>query len=92
MYGYEFYIIDGLDMVIVRFFICYKFYERIWNFGKLMFLKVFWKMFIKMFFFVNSGFGYVHDLYMWDVNLFSDWFFWGGGIGLDIVLFYDKVI
>lgn len=92
LYGYELYIIDGLDMAIARPFIRHKFYERTWNFGKLMPLKAFRKMPIKMFLSANSGFGYVHDPYTRDVNPFSDRFLWGGGLGLDIVLFYDKVI
>lgn len=92
LYGYELYIIDGLDMALARPFIRHKFYERTWNFGKLMPLKAFRKMPIKVFLSANSGFGYAHDPYTRASNPFSDRFLWGGGLGLDIVLFYDKVI
>lgn len=92
LYGYELYIIDGLDMAIARPFLRFKFYEKAWDFGKLMPLKAFRKMPIKMFFSANSGFGYANDPFTRETNPFSNKFLWGGGLGLDIVLFYDKVI
>ncbi len=92
LYGYELYIIDGLDMAIARPFIRFKFYEQAWNFGKFMPLKAFRKMPVKIFMSINNGIGYANDPFTRAENPFSNQFLWGGGIGLDVVLFYDKVI
>ncbi|MEZ5041276.1 MAG: BamA/TamA family outer membrane protein [Saprospiraceae bacterium] len=92
LYGYELYIIDGLDMALAKPFIRYQLFERVWNFGKIMPLKAFRSMPLKAFLSINNGLGYANNPFTSQDNSFSNRMLWGGGVGLDIVLFYDKVI
>ncbi|MCB0565677.1 MAG: hypothetical protein KDD01_15005, partial [Phaeodactylibacter sp.] len=41
---------------------------------------------------LNNDLGYTNDPYTARLNPLSNRLLWGGGIGLDIVLYYDKVI
>lgn len=49
-------------------------------------------MFIKFNFLFNNDLGYVNSFYVCFDNLYSNCLLWGGGIGFDIVFYYDKVI
>ena len=92
--GFEYYIIDGLDMGMLKSSLKFRFWDSGINFGKLMPISAFRNMPFRLHLTFNSDFGYVnspHAAVELD-NFLNNRLLWGGGIGLDIVLFYDKVI
>lgn len=91
LYGYEFYIVNGMDMGIGRGFLRYQLLQKNIEFGKIVPIPAFRKMPVKVYLSLNQGAGYINDPFTKDVNPFANRLLWGGGIGLDIVLFYDKV-
>ncbi|MCH2083218.1 MAG: BamA/TamA family outer membrane protein [Saprospiraceae bacterium] len=94
IHGFELYIIDGLDMVYTQSSIRFKFFENKINFGKLMPIKAFRNMPFKTYLTFNNDVGFVNAPFTTEnnQNILENTLLWGGGIGLDIVLFYDKVI
>ncbi len=91
-HGFEYYIIDGLDMVFFQSSLHFALFGAQVNFGKLMPIKAFRKMPIKLYLSLNNDAGYVNDPFAADDNFLSNTPLWGGGFGLDVVLFYDKVL
>jgi outer membrane protein assembly factor BamA len=92
LYGYEYYIVNGLDMGLARGFLRYRLLEKGITFGKLMPIAAFRNMPVKVYLSLNQGAAYVNDPYTGAANPFANRMLWGGGIGLDIVLYYDKVL
>lgn len=90
--GYELYIVDGLDLGIIRTSLRYLLLNKAVNFGKLMPIEAFKYMPLKVYFAVNNDFGIANDPFFQTRNSFSNRLLWGRGIGLDLILFYDKVI
>ncbi len=89
--GYEYYVIDGQDYFYVKNSIRFKFIDREFNLGKLMPFDAFKIVPAKALFTLNSDFGAVSDNYFAAGNHLSNEFLWGGGAGLDLVLYYNKV-
>ncbi len=87
--GYEYYIIDGPDMILANASLRMKIWENQINFGKLSPVEQLRKMPIKVFTSLNSDWGYVNN--PWDPfdNSFNNRLLWGGGLGLDLVFFFD---
>ena len=92
LHGYEFYLMDGLDMGILKKSLRFRMVENQINFGKLMPIKAFRRMPFKVFMTANSDFGYANDPFEKEANFLNNRMLWGGGIGLDLVFFYDKVL
>jgi len=46
---------------------------------------------MKLFFTVNNDFAYVNAPFNGERSTFSNRGLWGGGVGLDLVVFYDKI-
>ena len=92
LHGFEFYIIDGLDMLYTQSAWRFQFLQTGINFGKLMPIKAFRKMPIKAFFTINNDVGYVNAPFTSDANDLNNILLWGGGFGIDLVVFYDKVV
>jgi len=90
-HGFEYYIIDGLDMVLFTSSLHFALFGTQVNFGKLMPIKAFRKMPIKLYLSLNNDVGYANDPFVDDTNFLSNTPLWGGGLGLDLMLFYDKV-
>ena len=89
--GFELYIVDGLDMAYVKSSLRLKFFENSINFGKLMPIKAFRLMPIKFFLSFNADTGYVNGPFTRELNNMANRMLYSGGLGLDILLFYDKV-
>ncbi len=89
--GYEFYIVDGLDMAYTKSSLRYKIFEKKLQLGKIVPIKAFRLMPLKMYFSVNNDIGYVNSPFSHFLNPLSNRLLWGGGIGVDFVVFYDKV-
>ena len=90
--GYEFYVIDGLDYFYAKTALRFRLFNGRVNWGKHMPLQAFREMPYKVYFVLNNDFGYVNSTQFNDANTLGNQALWGSGIGLDIVLFYDKVI
>jgi len=90
--GYEFYVIDGTDYLYFKSSLKIGLINRSFNFGKVIPLEAYRDMQFKLFLSLNSDFGLVNDPYFEDQNALSNRLLWGGGIGLDFILFFDKVI
>lgn len=91
LYGYEYYIVNGLDMALARGFVRYQLLAKGITFGKLMPIPAFRVMPVKVYLSINQGTAYVNDPYTGTGNPFANRVLYGGGIGLDFVFFYDKV-
>lgn len=91
LYGYEYYVVNGMDMALAKTFLRFRVTKNELNFGKFIPIKAFRKMPVKIYLNLNQGLGIVNDPYTREINPFSNRLLWGGGLGLDIVLYYDKV-
>lgn len=89
--GFEYYVIDGLDMGLFKSSLHWQLFQAEINVGKIMPIEAFQQMPIKLFLSFNNDLGYVNDPFASPDNHLSNHLLWGGGLGLDVVLFYDKV-
>ncbi len=91
--GYELYVVDGMDFSYLKTSLRYQFVDWEWDFKM---IKLFQKMRLfpmplQVYLTINNDVGYVNDPYYADLNPLSNTFLWGGGIGIDIVAYYDKI-
>lgn len=92
LYGYEYYVVNGMDMLLTKAFLRWRVTQGELKFGKIIPIKAFRKMPVKVYLNLNQGLGVVNDPYTRSINPFSNRLLWGGGLGLDVVLYYDKVL
>ncbi len=91
LHGFELYNVNGLDMAYVKTSLKYKFFENKINFGKLVPIKAFRLMPLKLLLTLNNDSGYVNGPFSLENNPLNNRVLWGGGIGLDLIVYYDKV-
>ncbi len=91
MRGYEYYLVDGLDMFLWKTSLRREIIQRNWYLGKWMPLQSLRTMPMKCYLSLNQDLGYVNDPFSGINNDFSGRLLWGRGLGLDMVFFYDKV-
>jgi outer membrane protein assembly factor BamA len=91
MIGYEYYVIDGLDMGILNTSFRWKIAENRLCFGKFIPVERMRELPFKLYLAFNNDFGYVNHPFDFGVNSFTNRMLWGKGIGLDAVFFFDKV-
>ncbi len=89
--GYEYYVIDGMDYVLGKTSMRYEVFSKGINWGKAMPIKSLKYMPLRIFLTTNYDFGYVNEPYYQQGNPLANEFLYGGGIGVDLVLFVDKV-
>ncbi|MGB1216807.1 MAG: POTRA domain-containing protein, partial [Saprospiraceae bacterium] len=89
--GYEYYVIDGMDYILGKTSFRYEIFSKGINWGKAMPIKSMKYMPLRIFLAMNYDFGYVNDPYYNIGNPFANDFLYGGGIGVDLVVFVDKV-
>ena len=89
--GYELYVINGLDYAFSKTRLRFEFVNFVFEWGKIMPIKAFRTMPVKWYLTLNNDFGIVNDPFFKEHNNLRNELLWGGGIGLDIVVFYDKV-
>ncbi|MBL7774523.1 MAG: BamA/TamA family outer membrane protein [Saprospiraceae bacterium] len=89
--GYEFFVMDGLDYGLLRSSVHLRLFEHTFNFGKIVPMKAFKVMPLKLYFSINNDLGYANDPYYAANNPLTNRLLYGYGIGLDIIAFYDKV-
>ncbi|MCP3928492.1 MAG: BamA/TamA family outer membrane protein [Bacteroidetes bacterium] len=89
--GYEYYVIDGLDFAYLKTSLRYELFSREIDWKGYMPLDAFKIMPFKVFLSLNSDIGYVNSPYYAESNFFTNRFLWGGGVGINFVLYNDKV-
>ncbi len=89
--GYELYVIDGLDYAYHKGNLRFKLLDKELNWGKYMKLESFKKMPVKVFLSLRNELGYVNNPFYKTGNPLSNELLWGAGVGVDLVLYYDKV-
>lgn len=91
--GYEYYIADGLDMLLLRSIFRYKFFDRTLKFGKWVPIEAYRQVPFRAFLALNAGWAYVNDPFATRTgNPLNNRALWGGGPALHLVFFYDKVL
>lgn len=89
MRGYEYYIVDGLDMFIGSIGVTYQVLDHEINFGKLMPFEAFKRMPFRLYLTLDNNVGYVNNPFSTGSNTLDNRWLWGGGPGIDLVFFYD---
>lgn len=89
--GYEYYVIDGLDMFLLNTSIKHPILDLEVNLGRLMPITSFRKIPFRLNISLNNDFGYVNNPFEKAVNPFNNRLLWGTGIGMDGILFFNMV-
>ncbi|MBI5917015.1 MAG: BamA/TamA family outer membrane protein [Bacteroidetes bacterium] len=89
--GYEYYVIDGLDFGYQKSVLRYRLFDRKINWGPYMQLESFREMPVKFFLVLHNELGYVNNPFYHEGNSLANELLWGTSLGLDLVLYYDKV-
>lgn len=89
--GYELYVIDGIDYGLFKSSLRFEVFNKEFNLGKYMPLEQFRLMPIRVYATINNDLGYVNAPYYNDYGFLNNKVLWGGGLGLDFVVYYDKV-
>ena len=90
--GYELYVVDGLDYGYLQTTLRYELFNFEWNWGKAMPIKQFKKMPARIYLIFYNDTGYVHDNQYANTNPLGNEWMYGSGIGLDFVVYYDKIL
>ncbi len=89
--GYEYYVMDGLDYAYNKSLVRYRLFDRTFNLGPYMRLESFREMPIKLFLVFHNELGYANNPFYGQNNSLANELLWGTTLGLDLVLYYDKV-
>ena len=90
--GYEFYVIDGLDYFYLKSSLRFQIFNREINWGNLMLISQFRVMPFQIYLSLNNDIGIANDTQFTEYNSLGNRWLWGGGPGLDFVLYNDKII
>jgi outer membrane protein assembly factor BamA len=91
--GYEYYIADGPDMLLLRSMLRFKLLDRTLKFGKWVPIESYRQVPFKAFLVMNAGWAYINDPFPTKLgNPLNNRPLWGGGPALHLVFFYDKVL
>lgn len=89
--GYEYYVVDGLDYAYNKAVLRYQLFNRKINLGPYMKLESFREMPVKLFLVFHNELGYANNPFYSEGNPLANDLLWGTTLGLDLVLYYDKV-
>ncbi|MCB0707553.1 MAG: BamA/TamA family outer membrane protein [Saprospiraceae bacterium] len=90
--GYEYYVIDGLDYGLAKIDFRFNFLDRPFNWGKAMPIASLKTMPLKVYLNVYNDFGYANNPYYASSNQLANELLWSVGVGLDILVYYNKLI
>ncbi|MBK6993700.1 MAG: BamA/TamA family outer membrane protein [Lewinellaceae bacterium] len=90
--GYDYYVVDGLDFGLLRTSWHLRVFEGQFNLGRIVPIKAYRKMPIKVYLAFNNDLGWANDPHYIATNPLSNRLLYGYGPGLDLVLYYDKSI
>ena len=89
--GYELYVIDALDFGQISTSLRYQIVNKIFKFGRFVPIESFRTMPFQLLLTFNNDVGYANDPFYGDNNPLANRWLWGGGIGLDMMLYNDYV-
>ena len=89
--GYEYYVIDGMDFIYLQKALRLNFFSKEYDLERYMKYDSFKKMPVKLFLVLHNELGFVNNPYYKTDNPLSNELLWGLSLGLDIVLYYNKV-
>jgi hypothetical protein len=90
--GYEVYVIEGQHFFVNNNSLRFRLFDKEFSVSKVMPIKQFSSFPLAMYISMNYDHGYIVNYPDYDLNKrFTDRYIMGGGIGLDIVTFYDVV-
>ena len=69
----------------------FNFFNKEYDWGRFMKLDSFKKMPVKLFLVLHNELGYVNNPFYKTNNPLSNEILWGVGLGLDVVVYYNKV-
>ena len=90
--GYEYYVIDGEHFLLGKVKFKFEVFRKKYELGQVMPIRQFQKLPLKIFVALNGDWGYVRGDGFGHQNTFVNRPLWGGGIGLDFVIYFDKII
>ncbi len=90
--GYELYVIDGLDYGYAQTTLKYELFHFNFNWGNWMPLRQMKIMPVRIFAIYYNDTAYVYDNQFADINPLGNEWMWGTGMGLDFVVYYDKIL
>lgn len=89
--GYQFYVVDGLDMAIWRFGIRRQLFKTNLDLGKLVFIDAFRYIPVRVLLAFQFNQGIANAPFVGEGNKLNNTLLTGASLGLDVVLFYDMV-
>lgn len=91
--GYELYALDGTDFTYLKTSLKYKWLDININYPKFEWLRKagIIPVPLQVFLTLNNDTGYVREKFFQATNDLSNVILWGGGVGLDFVIYYDKI-
>ncbi len=90
--GYEYYVIDGLDYGYWKNSIRFQLLKKEINWGEYMPIPQFKVMPFRIYLSLNQDLGIVNTPFYAQGNPLANRWLWSGGLGLDMITYYDKVI
>ncbi len=90
--GYDYYVVDGLDFGLLRTSWHFRVFEGEFHLGRVMPIKAYRKMPIKVYLALNNDLGWAKDPHYAATNPLTNRLLYGYGPGLDFVMYYDKSI
>jgi outer membrane protein assembly factor BamA len=89
--GYQFYVVDGLDMAIWRFGVRRQLFDTDLDLGKLVFIPAFRYIPVRVLLAFQFNQGFANAPFAGENNELNNTLLTGASLGLDVVLFYDMV-
>lgn len=90
--GYELYLLDGLDAAYLRKSVRFNIWKGNITFGKWVFLESFRELPFHFNLSMSSDLGYANSPFNTQPNPLNNQLLWGGGMGIDLVFYYDFVL
>lgn len=90
--GYEYYVIDGLDMLLVKVNLRHRLLSSFLTFGEIVPFPNLRRIPVRLFANITGGCGYVNAPFADESNTLPNRLLWGGGPALDVVFFYGTTV
>jgi outer membrane protein assembly factor BamA len=90
--GYELYVVDGNHFLYNRASLRFEILNRNLNLGKLVPLNAFRQLPLRLYVSLYNDLGFVNDPFYNEGNPISNELLWGVGLGVDFVIYFDKII
>jgi hypothetical protein len=89
--GYELYVVDGMDYAYLKSGLRFQLLNKSLFLGKYMIVPGLKEMPVRLYITARNELGYVNNPYYKTGNSLSNELLWGTSIGLDVIVYYNKV-